>query len=208
MIKQFGELEEGDFIQGIDGPVKVKKAYDHHIPDEMYKITIDTGETFEASGNHLWYVETDLHRENHKARLRAAKKALKYLSIDSIKLLIDLASYDEDDDVIEVSLNDMNNVLDLDYLKDKETLNVIARVAESIGHIVEEKHTQKDLYDDSIVNTKEIKKYDGKLFAQQILCLTQRKPWNKYWDIIVGEVVTTKDLLELKGVEIPVVCKK
>lgn len=57
----FGELKRGDKLVGSDGKTTtVTKVYDKHIPKKMYLIEMEDGEVIKASGNHLWYCETDL----------------------------------------------------------------------------------------------------------------------------------------------------
>lgn len=64
-IKEFGELVPGDRIVGSDGqPVTVTDVYEKHIPDRMYEIEMEDGEVVQASGNHLWYCESDHDVEN------------------------------------------------------------------------------------------------------------------------------------------------
>lgn len=62
--KKMNELKPGDKIIGSDGKLtEITNVYEEHIPEEMYEI--DFGEfTIEASGNHLWYCETNEDRKN------------------------------------------------------------------------------------------------------------------------------------------------
>lgn len=59
-IKEFGDLKPGDRIVGSDGqPITVTDVYEKHIPEKMYEIEMEDGEIIQASGNHLWYCETN-----------------------------------------------------------------------------------------------------------------------------------------------------
>lgn len=59
-IKQFGDLQVGDKLIGSDGkPTLVTQVYDKHFPDKMYELEMEDGEVVQASGNHLWYCETN-----------------------------------------------------------------------------------------------------------------------------------------------------
>lgn len=64
-LKEFGDLVPGDKIIGADGnPVTVTASYEKHIPEKMYEIEMEDGEVVQASGNHLWYCETELDEKN------------------------------------------------------------------------------------------------------------------------------------------------
>lgn len=76
--KRMGDLKVGDVIIGAAGePTTVTAAYDEHIPKNMYEIEMEDGQVIKASGNHLWYCETDTDRKEKKKYKRAAKKFFK-----------------------------------------------------------------------------------------------------------------------------------
>lgn len=57
---KFGDLKPGDKIIGSDGkPTLVTQVYDKHFPNKMFEIEMEDGEVVRASGNHLWYCETN-----------------------------------------------------------------------------------------------------------------------------------------------------
>ena len=74
-LKEFGDLVPGDKIIGADGtPVTVTNAYEKHIPERMYEIEMEDGEVVKASGNHLWYCETELDEKNKENYKELARK--------------------------------------------------------------------------------------------------------------------------------------
>lgn len=73
-IVEFGDLKPGDKIIGSDGkPVVITDVYEKHIPQSMYEIEMEDGEIIRASGNHLWYCETDIDESQKEEYLRLAK---------------------------------------------------------------------------------------------------------------------------------------
>lgn len=74
-IEEFGNLKPGDRIVGSDGqPVTVTDVYEKHYPDTMYEIEMEDGEVVQASGNHLWYCESEIDENFKEEYLRLAKK--------------------------------------------------------------------------------------------------------------------------------------
>lgn len=64
-IIEFGDLKPGDKIIGSDGePVIVTEVYDKHLPKKMFELEMEDGKVIKASGNHLWYCETELDKKN------------------------------------------------------------------------------------------------------------------------------------------------
>ncbi len=198
-LKTFGEVKEGDVLQGLTGPVTVVRAYEEHIPETMFSLEFENGVVIEASGNHLWYIETAIDRALHKARIKTARQWLKTLPPSVVDELMSLIELDEER--VEISLVDVVELLNAhgDDIKTR----VIVRVAESLGPISEEKTTLEDLYDGGEIYVKNLRLYDAKLFAQQILALAGKK-WASRWPIVVGQVVTTEYLSRLAvRVDIP-----
>lgn len=73
-LTTFGELKPGDKIIGADGkPVEVTAAYDKYTPERMYEIEMEDGETVQASGNHMWYCETQFDLQDKEEYLSMAK---------------------------------------------------------------------------------------------------------------------------------------
>lgn len=74
-IVNFGDLKPGDKIIGSDGnPVTVTAAYEKHLPKSMYEIEMEDGEVVQASGNHMWYCETNADLKEKEEYIRLAKE--------------------------------------------------------------------------------------------------------------------------------------
>lgn len=203
-LKTFKELQEGDLIPGTNGPTMVTKGYDTHIPDEMFRLSFedDNGElkTIDASGNHLWYVESSIDKSMHSSRLRDGLKVLKYLHPSTIENLSDIALNGSDH---ETGLIDMIELLKAHG--DERIKNLLIRVAESIGPVSEENTILEDLYSGEKMTSSNSRLYDASLFSQQVLALGNRKI-RKRWPVIVGQVMTTSQLANLSfDINIPVV---
>lgn len=73
-IVDFGDLQPGDNIVGSDGlPVQVTDVYEKHLPETMYEIEMEDGEVVQASGNHMWYCETNIDVKNKDEYERLAQ---------------------------------------------------------------------------------------------------------------------------------------
>lgn len=81
-LEEFGNLKPGDRIVGSDGkPVTVTDVYEKHYPERMYEIKMEDGEVVQASGNHLWYCETDRDLKEKEEYERLAKEFFENKSI-------------------------------------------------------------------------------------------------------------------------------
>lgn len=59
-IVDFGNLRPGDKLIGSDGQItEITNIYEKHKPKKMYEIEMEDGEVIKASGNHLWYCESE-----------------------------------------------------------------------------------------------------------------------------------------------------
>lgn len=208
LVKKFGNLEIGDKILSADGStVNVTEAYDEHIPEDSYKIEMDNGSIIKASGNHLWYIITENDKYYHNNRLKKSKKILKkYMDANVESPLADLALEDDTGDVIETSLLDILSMLtkeDKSYHKILSNEHyglraVIERIAKSIGHVSENKVKLEDNYSNISIPEYEVKYYDARVFAQQILLLYRPRIYKKLeWEVKKGRVVTTRELINL-----------
>lgn len=199
-IKRFGDLQEGDVILGPDGEhLTVSRAYEEHIPESMFELTAENGEVIEASGSHLWYVESEFDVSFHRERLKTAKKVLRKLPSEMIELLEEY-SQDRDD---ELAMS-MGVLLEKLALEDShEGFNVVMRVAESLGPIEELSYTGVDLGDSTQIEGNDVPIYDGRLMAQQLLSLTGPRKYRKKWPVIVGRVIRTEEIAEL-GCEVSI----
>lgn len=203
VVTTFGELQVGDLVLDETGaPVRVKKAYDHHIPERMYELELENGTKIKASGNHLWYIETDEDKISHQDRCIDSAKLLADIPQELIDGLLPLAemsgAYDEP---YEVTLLDMVDLFDYkitDFRNEfsPEAYYLIKRIADSVGHIVEHTETQQDLSTGEMVEGETTLLFDGRRIAQQILSLTGDKKFRKRWPVVVGRVVTTDDIFE------------
>lgn len=202
-VKKFGDLVPGDVIRGSNGQeTMVTAAYDHHIPERMFEIELEDGTSVKASGNHLWYVETKFDYAYHRERRREAKKILKQaLNTEMLENLVGIAESEED---IETSLMDMTNLLEA--WEKRPIIYILERILESIGHVSENKGEYQDISTgETYVNpVGDVRHYDAKLFAQQILSLTGKREFVKKYPLVVGKVITTLDLLDLPDADIPV----
>lgn len=74
-VINFGDLNPGDEIVGSDGELtEITDVYDKHIPDRMYELEMEDGQVFKASGDHLWYSETEIDEKNKEEYIRLAKE--------------------------------------------------------------------------------------------------------------------------------------
>lgn len=190
VLKKFGDLKDGDVIFSPDGNVTVEKSFPHHIPDRMYEITTSTGAVVEASGNHLWYIETREDRWNHKNRLKETKKLLSSHKTEWIEEALFVAEHETP---YEIGASDLDNFFDFITDENKRYF-FIQRILLSIGHIAEEEVTLEDSFTLEQVSTGVEKLYDARRFFQQALALTGKRKFTKKWDVIVGRVVTTDDI--------------
>lgn len=206
-VKRFGDLEVGDRILGSDNQeVEVVQVYDEHIPEKMYEIEMDNGEVIKASGNHLWYVETDFDHSFHRERKRLGKKhfgRLKKEIIDNLN-----AIYSSEDD-IETGLSDIVNLCEIESTN-YEAINVLERIASSIGHVAENESQYEDFLTGETMSNESnaVRYYDAKIFAQQVLSVTGKRPYVKKFPLIVGRIMTTEQMLDYgDGLDIPVLKK-
>lgn len=194
-VLTFGELSEGDKIMGSNGEwVTITKAYKNHIPQRSYEIGMEDGTVITASGNHLWYIETDMDKSLHSARIRESKKILKGLIKEEIALL---ESYAFNDTKIGFDLSFKDAVDTLDANKNRSLQFLIKRVLESIGPISENNYHQVDIETMKDSGQVKVQGYDAQKFAQQVLSLTGKRTYTKKWPVIVGRVVTTDELVYL-----------
>lgn len=195
MIKRFGDLQVGDEVPSPgDEWQKVAQAYAEHMPDSMYEIEAN-GTTMRVSGNHLFYVETDLDRQMHANRVKSAAKTLqKHLSAEGVAKFWEIAT-DDSGYEIEMLLSDIVN---LARAKGNTAVeSILARVAESIGPISEISIVHEDLETGVQGKSGMVCGYDGKRFTQQVLSLRGERKARRQWPVIVGRVVTTIEMLEL-----------
>jgi hypothetical protein len=190
--KRLGDIQEGDRVMGSDGlPATVTRAHGEHLPQRMFEIEFDDGGKIEASGNHLWYIETQEDRRGLRKRMKLAQKILKDLPAEVEEGLSELAQSEGEE---ELYLDEMIEVLALEV--DGEIINgICVRIAEALGHVAEDTLTHQDLLTGSTIEEFFHRSYDGRLFAQQVLALRDPK-LRKTWPVVGGRVVTTQQLFD------------
>lgn len=187
-----GDLRAGDYIPGVEGKVMVSRVHEKHIPERMYRLTFDdkgVEKTIEASGNHLWYVETSVDRSLHRKRCREGKKIFRNLPD---RIVIEMLKILEIDERTEIGLSDMVNLLEAH--NNKPMIDHLVRIAESIGPVADETRQAEDLETGNIMKEQKLRLYDGHQFVRQVMSFTDRK-YRKMYPIIVGRVVTTEEML-------------
>lgn len=200
-IKNFGDLEPGDVILGGDGePVTVVQAYEPHLPETMWELELENGETIKASGNHLFYVETPWDWELHGLRRKVGRKAFRKLPKGTFELLERVAESPQE---VETSLIDMVTLTQA--AGDEAAVRALERIAESIGHVAENTDSYEDISTGELMEDPTIRTYDARRFAQQLLSLSSHRRYRRRWPLVVGKVVTTEQMVEMsESVEIPV----
>lgn len=202
VLKRFDELQEGDLIRGVDGDsVRVTKAYDVHLPATMYEVESTDGEVLKVSGNHLWYVVTQLDLELHRSRLREAKQVLKkWITDDVERALLELIAHEEE---LETHLVDIMTLLGSE--DDSELYSVVLRIADSLGPIGEVTTVAQDMVTGEQAEGIMLRSYHMQPFAQQLLALTGKRAHRREWPVIKGRVITTEEMLDsYETMEIPV----
>lgn len=203
-IMTFGELEEGYLVKGPNGNwVEVSKSYEHHVPDSgTYELEFENGVKIEASGNHLFYVETENDILSHGLRVKEAKKILKDLTAEEISYLEEYAYNDSMVD-FEIDLDYIGGLLD--FASKPERMNLVLRCAQSIGPVAEDHYHQVDIATSELADTVTIPSYNATLLAQQILRLTGKRKYRK-WKVVVGRVVTVEEIVHVYDqVDIPTI---
>lgn len=193
-VVNFEDLKESDFVlSSSNEPTAISEAYEEHIPETMFELTTDSGETIKASGNHLWYAITNNDRDLYHYRLRLGKKLGKNISQKSIKILEEIAMLDS----VEISVREMLDSIDERAFLNNPLSYAILRVAEGVGPIAERNFFIDYLDDESdpLLETTVIL-YDSKRFAQQLLSFFNVEKYRKKWPLLVGRVMTTEELAE------------
>lgn len=92
--KPLRKIKVGDKIVGSDGKaVVVTHVYDSYVPDKMYEITMEDGQTIKCSANHLWYCETQTDIKEKKEYLKLAKYYFKHETIPNYDILLPAYPY-------------------------------------------------------------------------------------------------------------------
>lgn len=200
-VKRFGDVKKGDVILGPDNTeVKVVEDHEEHFPEKMYEIEFENGVKVKASDNHLWYIETEFNKAFHRQRIKKARKFFKTLSPEMINQLEEIAYKEEE---VETSLIDMLALID--GVDDQEAFKILNRIAVSLGPVSENNAILRDMLTGEELPLTHVPHYDAKKFSQQILSLSNRK-YQRLWEVVLGEVVTTTQLLDYyEIVDIPII---
>lgn len=190
-IKRFGDLEEGDVLLGTADHTRVRTAFDPHLPEDMYELENEKGESIKVSGNHLWYIETEVDLSCHGVRLREGRAAFKGLLPETVALLEEMADDSVVDLEVEATMAEMFTAAECDGLTPENRANALYRIGEAIGPITETIADSEEVG----LGTRKIPGYNGVVFAQQILALMKPRKY-KQWPVIVGRVITTRELAE------------
>lgn len=188
-LKKFGDLVPGDQIIGANGkPVTVTAAYEKHIPKVMYEIEMEDGEVVQASGNHMWYCETELDEKN---KFHYEELAGEYFRSHEIPNKLDEDELFPIQDIIKIFGDKMNVIL------------FIEKACKSLGY---SSYTPHLMYDDKfkIAGHKEAifnYSYNDLIdFLHQMKSSTINNEGYFYF----GEVRTTDEIFELinKGMDV------
>ena len=188
-LVQFGDLKPGDKIIGADGqPVTVTNVYEKHFPDKMYEIEMEDGEVVQASGNHLWYCESEQDFKFKDEYMRLAKVFFKNKTIPK-----------KEEDEPFTTLNEMITL----FGNEIDTNLFIEKVCRSLGYSRVGPHV--------IVKDKYIVKETVLLSPPLLLYNIEGHYYigNKGY-FFFGEVRTTEEIAQLmeKGVEINIPTRK
>ena len=204
-VKKFQDLKIGDVIEHpTKGSTTVIATHPIHVPQKMYLLEVDTGDSVKVSGNHLFYSETNLDRQSVSARKRRGKKL--FGSMDSVTEKA-LANLSVSTDVVKTTLYDFAHIFE--SVNDSKRFAEIVRIADSVGWIEEENTFVRDIADPPDVLPEaqgRLRWYDARLMAQQLLSLSGKSKWRKKYPLVVGKVRTAEEiaaLLETQNVFLP-----
>lgn len=194
-IVKFGDLKPGDKIVGSDGsPVTVTDVYEKHYPETMYEIEMEDGEVVQASGNHMWYCETELDLRNKEHYKQLAREFFRNNEIPG-KL--------EEDELF--SLRDIVKI----FGDDINTMLFIEKACKSLGY---SSYTPHFVYSDKmkVADKREaIMNYSYNDFVDFLNEMKETVFSNKGY-FYFGEVRTTDQIADLisKGVKVNIPHKK
>lgn len=189
-MKTFANIEVGDVIIGSNGdPVTVTEVYEEHYPKDMYLITMEDGSTVKASGNHLWYSETEEDFSNREEYMELAR--------------VFYSTYDIPEKVDGYVAFPKAVILGKFSGAGEQTLEYIERTLDTLGWAVETPNVIFDGYME-IVDEETVKRYDYNDFISFLGKQRDALDNNGYFQF--GKVRTTNELVEISGeVNIPTV---
>lgn len=208
-----GELKVGDYVVSEQGkPVEIVESYDKHIPATSFDVYDEEGNSITASGNHLWYVITSEDKASHHERVKYAQKVLAPMVWENSFVYNNLMSWADgsfkEGEVLETSVMDVLALLHNDEYVDTSdpvvmrTLATLARIADSVGPVSENKVTYQDFaFGDEEVES--ISHVDARAFAQQVLAIAHDDLRTR-WPVRVGKVIDTDTMSVLVNAGIDV----
>lgn len=108
-LVKFGDLQPGDKIIGADGsPVEVSAVYDKHLPAKMYEIEMEDGELIRASGNHMWYCET---QSDIKFKDEYKELALEFFANNEIPEALEEDELFPTEDIVQIFGDNIKTIL-------------------------------------------------------------------------------------------------
>lgn len=191
----FGDLVSGDRIIGSDGqPTTVTDVYEKHLPESMYEIEMEDGEVVQASGNHLWYCETNIDEKNKVEYMELAKEFFE--------------NYEIPEKLKEDELFPLKDFIQI-FGKDIYTILFIEKACKSLGY---SSYTPHFYYEDKIKkssNREAILNYSYNDFIEFLTRMKHTLETEKGY-FYFGEVRTTSEIFSLikKGHEVNIPHKK
>lgn len=190
-IKKFGDLKVGDKLVSSTGETAtVTDVYEKHIPERMYEIEMEDGHTIKASGNHLWYCETDTDVKEKESYMELAREYFANNEIPSKR---------EDNPHYPL------HILIRQFGDDVNTMLFIERAAYSLGYSSSTPHIVLDGYierHDEVLSDELVYRYS---FNDLIDFLHKMKSaLNGDGYFYFGKVRTTDEIYELKRYNINV----
>lgn len=199
-VKRFDELVEGDIVKTPTGEARVSKVYEKRQFDTTFEIeTLDkesgTISLLKVSGDHLFYVVSEVDIENFRARKKASKKALSIVSPKALSTLETMAA----DKGAEVSIKHLVDIL-LDGAENPSSeqassvLSVVLRCAQAVGHTSENEGVAVDDNGDAVGYLTTTRYYPADRLAQQVLVMTGKKKYAKVYTPLKGRVIDAKTI--------------
>ena len=183
-LTTFGELKPGDKIMGADGqPVEVTAVYDKHLPDKMYEIELEDGEIVRASGNHMWYCETE---EDFKFKEEYLRLARKFFNSYKIPEKLEEDELFPTEDLIQI------------FGQEVDTMIFIEKACKSLGYSSYTPHMVFDGLKEDVSNRGIVMNYSYNDFVDFLKDMKKSILENKGY-FYFGEVRTTDEIFDLIG---------
>lgn len=220
-----GEVEVGDYVQGSEGPVRVAQLFDVHVPESMYELENEDGETIQVSGDHLIYVETaeDLATFNeHAKRVYDVWRSNEYFR-NVVRNILSESVKRERWESIPVDFKGVVRILAENHIEltsSEQFLSDVRRICEAVGPVCESTYTKPDESDPTgaTSTTHTVVEYSIEMICKQIddivesvrvptfkerlkLIVGVRPKTVRVVEPLKGRVMTVKHLVEEVGLE-------